>query len=84
MNPFDTYMRKQAGPGGFYGTNPTAQMTGAGGNSMLSKDKKKPLDPWAHMNATDEDPEEHADENQTKPGPQGGDTLPGGTGGVIG
>lgn len=62
MNAFDTYMRKQAGPGGFHANNPTAQMTGGGGNPMLSKDKKKPLDPWAHLNATGEDPEEHSDD----------------------
>lgn len=82
MTPFLKYMRKEA-VGPFYASNPVYQMTGEGGNGMLPKKERKPLDPWAKVEPTSDDPED-VDGRHTPPEAQGGDTLPGGTGGVIG
>lgn len=81
MNAFDTWMRKSADISMASDTL-GSQVTGANDNPMLDKPKRKPLQPWMNIQATSDDPEEHADPRKsTAKDVKGEGTV---NGGVIG
>lgn len=81
MTPFDLYMRKSADISMASDTL-GSQTTGVNDNPMLDKTKSSLLQPWMPLQATSDDPEEHADPRKSSEKDVKGEGT--NNGGVIG